>query len=200
LLVTAVAMGAARAVGVDYASAAVELARQTIGVHGMEDRAEAHLADARGAPVDTASADLVTLLDVVEHLAPAELDDVLFEARRVLRPGGRVFVHTFPTRTVYDVTYRLQRWACPRRRRAWLADPRDEHERLLHVNEQTRRSLRGVLRRAGFEPVRVWPGQWIHTDFVPEERARRLYHLLARHRLTASLGIANLFALAWRPT
>lgn len=200
LLVVAVnQFGAGRAIGVEYASAAIDMAKQTIGLHGVQDRAEVVFADARSVPVESDSANLVTMLDVVEHLAPVELQQSLREALRILRPGGRLFVHTVPTRTIYNVTYRALRWSSPRRWRQWPADPRNDYEHQMHCNEQTRSGLRRSLRAAGFRSVDVALGGWIYTDFVPDERYKRAYHRLARHRLTAPLGVANLFATAWKP-
>lgn len=200
LVAVAIQQGAARATGVDYSPVAVELARETLAAHDLDGRASVVLADARAIPLPDCEADLVTLIDVVEHLDPSELETTLQEAWRLLRPGGRVFVHTMPNRLIYDVTYRLLRAVWPPRWRRWPAEPRTEVERTMHVNEQTARSLRRVLRRAGFAEVRAEHGQWLHTAFVPSERARRLYPLLARGRLTAPLGACDLFAEARRPT
>lgn len=199
LVAVAVEQGASRATGVDYSAAAVELARETFAAHELGDRVAVVLADARAIPLPDEEADLVTLIDVVEHLVPAELDATLLEVRRLLRPGGRVFVHTMPNRLIYDVTYRLQRALWPPRWRRWPAQPRTEVERTMHVNEQSLRSMRRVLRRAGFTAVRGEHGRWLHTAFVPTERARRLYPLLARRRLTAPLGACDLFAQAIKP-
>jgi cyclopropane fatty-acyl-phospholipid synthase-like methyltransferase len=198
LLAVALRLGARRAVGIEYAPAAVALARGTLAAASVGSAAEVRLGDARALPLEEASADLVTMLDVVEHLGPSELDAALREARRVLRPGGRLFVHTLPNATVYRVTYRLQRLARPGRRRSWPAQPRNEHELRMHVNEQTVRSLRRALRRAGFARPEVWLGQWVHTTFVPDERAARLYHRLAAHRLTRRLGAGDIWARAER--
>lgn len=192
LLAAAVEAGASRAVGVEYSADAVGLAQRTLAAHGVEERASVIHADARAIPLEDASADLVTLLDVVEHLTPAELARTLGEARRLLRPGGRVLVHTMPNRLVYSVTYRAQRLL----HRGWPADPRNHHERLMHVNEQTPRGLRRSLADAGFADVRVELGDWIYTDFVPTERGRVLYHRLAAHRLTGALGRADLWGFA----
>jgi ubiquinone/menaquinone biosynthesis C-methylase UbiE len=198
LLAVAVERGAARAIGVEYSEAAVALARETIAVHGVADRAEVHLADARDMPVEDGTADLVSLLDVVEHLAPDELDRALAEARRVLKPGGRVVIHTMPNRTIYEVTYRLQRWLWPPRLVSWPADPRNDYERRMHVNEQTVGSLRKAIAAAGLEP-RVWLGDWVYAAFVPSERARRLYHRLASRRLTERFGKGDLWAEGRKP-
>ena len=195
----AAASGAARAYGVEYSPDAVRLARETAVAHGVEDRVEIIEADVRAVPLDSGVADLVTMLDVVEHLTPPELDAALTEARRLLRSGGRLLVHTMPTRTLYEVTYRAQRLLHPRRWAAWPADPRNDFEHRLHVNEQTLWSLRRSLRRAGFDRVHVEPGQWVYTEFLPEPGASRLYHRLARRRLTAPFGVCNLWGTAEAP-
>jgi cyclopropane fatty-acyl-phospholipid synthase-like methyltransferase len=200
MLAVAVANGAARATGVEYSSTAVEMARKTLDVHQVGDRAEVMLADARSIPIDDETADMVTMVDVVEHLAHEELQRSLAETYRILKPGGRLFVHTMPNRTLYNVTYRIQRLARPGRRKRWPRDPRlHEEERVMHINEQTVTSLRRYVRGAGFVPVRVWLGNWVYTDFVPDERARRLYRILARSGPTKRLGIADLFAEGTKP-
>ena len=143
MLAAAVERGAGRAIGIEYSADAVELAERTIAQRDVSERAEVILADARRLPVDDDFADLVTLLDVVEHLTPEELDGALREALRVLRPGGRVMIHTMPSRTFYEVTYRIHRLLRPSRWRRWPKDPRVELERTMHVNEQTVRRFGG---------------------------------------------------------
>ena len=188
-----------RAIGVEYAPAAVKLAQQTIDGHGVGDRADVILADARARPIETASADALTMLDVVEHLSADELTAALCEARRVLAPGATLLVHTFPNRLVYDVTYRAQRALTPRRRREWPRDPRTGYEQRMHVGEQTRRGLRRAVARAGFEQPRAWWGEWVYTDFVPDPRSRRTYRRLARVPGLRALAIANFFVSAAAP-
>jgi len=184
LLRVALERGAARAIGVEYSPDALELARSSGG--------ELLLADARAIPLEDGLADLVTLLDVAEHLAPDELERTLAEAHRLLRPGGRLLVHTFPTRTYYEVTYRLLRLG----RRSWPRDPRNHWEHQMHVNEQTARGLRRSLR--AFDEVRVWPGPMTHLGVLPSPRAQRLVRWGASRPLTRRLCAADLFALARR--
>jgi ubiquinone/menaquinone biosynthesis C-methylase UbiE len=191
--------GADWAVGIDYSGDALQLARRTLEAQGVADRCLAVRSDARAMPLPDRSADLALMLDIVEHLTAAELAATLREVHRVLVPGGRLFVHTMPTRTIYAITYRLQRALLPWRLWTWPRDPRREYEHLMHINEQTLRRLRGALEEAGFARVRVWFGDWVYTDHVPSQRARRTYRLLARWRLTRPLGVANLFAEAHRP-
>ncbi len=195
MIAVAIEMGAARAVGIEYAPTAVEMAHQTLQRHGTGDKGEVLLADARSIPLPDDFADLVTMIDVVEHLSREELDGTLREAYRILKPGGRLFAHTMPNRTVYDVTYKLQRLLLGSRRRTWPADPRvHDFEREMHVNEQTVAGLRRYLRRAGFRPARAWVGKWMYTDFVPDERARALYRRLAGFRPTRRFGVGDIFA------
>lgn len=196
LLAVAVARGAERAIGVEYSAAAADLARTTLERAGAAGCAEVIEADARRLPLGDGIADLVTMLDFVEHLTPEELQAALLEARRILRPGGRLLVHTFPNRTVYDVTYRVQRLLWPPRLRAWPRDPRNDHERLMHVNEQTVTSLRRALRRAGLGEARAWVGGVVWDGFVPPGRARTTYHRFAAHRPTRRLGGGDLWASA----
>lgn len=198
LIVVAAKHGAARAIGIEYSHDALEFSKKTLEGSGVKGMAAAMAADSRRVPLPGGIADLVTMLDIVEHLSPDELLETLVEARRLLRPGGRLFAHTLPTRTIYDVTYRLQRMLVPGRRKRWPADPRVDLERVMHINEQTLGSLRRSLHRAGFSEVKVTRGEWVHSDFVPDERARRLYGRLAAHKATAAFGVADLWAEAIR--
>lgn len=197
LLAEAVARGAARAVGVEYSESAVRLAQQTLQAQGTGARAEVIRCDLRAVPLPDGVADLVTLLDVVEHLSPHELAAALAEARRLLRPGGRILVHTMPNRSVYSVVYRGLRLAAGRWR-VWPADPRNDWERLMHVNEQTVRSLRVSMVAAGLRDVRVETGEWVYTDFLPDPRFRRVFTAMARVPWLRSLAVGNLWGQAVR--
>jgi SAM-dependent methyltransferase len=192
LLVAALELGAARAYGIEYSPAAIELARHTLEVNDRSGRAEVIVGDARALPLADGTADLVCFVDVVEHLTPAELQRALREARRVLRPGGRVVIHTMPNRLIYTVTYAVLRRVAGRHR--WRSDPRNDYERLMHVNEHTARSLRRALRAAGFSG-HVELGRWVYTDFVPADWAVRVYRALAKLGPLAHLAVADLWAV-----
>jgi len=199
-LLVAAAQDGLEAIGVEYSEAAVALAELTLEQHGRPAGARMIRADSRAIPLPDCTADLVKMLDVIEHLNVPEQLATLREARRILRPGGRVLIHTMPNRLVYDITYRLQRRLRPRRRSAWPRDPRVDYEHVMHVGEQTVFSLRRRLRAAGFVEVDVSHGEWVHTEFVPDDAARSIYHRLAAHRLTAPLGCGDLWGRARRST
>lgn len=195
LLATAVELGAAKAYGVDYSEDAVRMARHTLAVRGVEDRAEVLLVDAREEVLSPGIADLVCMVDVVEHLTPHELDATLRQAGRLLKPGGRVFVHTTPNRLVYDVTYPVLRWVLGFGR--WPKDPRQEFETLMHVNEQSPGSLRRALERAGFR-AQVSLGDWVLSHMVPSRAGRAAFRLLARVPLLARFAVGDLWGIAYR--
>jgi len=82
-------------------------------------------------PVADASVEVLTLLDVIEHLADPQ--PALAECRRVLEPGGRLVINV-PAHQ-------------------WLWSEADV--RLGHHRRYSRRGLRSALVQAGFEPELV---------------------------------------------
>ena len=167
----------AEAHGIDYAAVAVEMSRQAV-TDG--EAAGVYQADAKYLPFADAIFDRVLLFDIVEHLHPWELDRALRAVWRVLRPGGRVVVHTAPNvwydRYAYPVV-RLVRSLMGQGRR-YPKDPRAiiPANVDVHVNEQSLLSLRRVLRRNGFRG-RVW------LDTPPQNRQETWLFRIARHVL-----------------
>ena len=130
--------------GVDVSEDALAFCRE----RGLEN---VKLGAAEQLPYDDDTFDLVTALDVVEHLD----DDLagLREMRRVLRPGGRVllFVPTF-----------MFLWG--------LQDDVSNHRRRYRMPE-----LRRVLKQAGFEIERTTYANI--TFFMPILAMRKLMRL-----------------------
>jgi len=158
----------AQAYGVDYAPVALRMARG-LAVADEETRSTVgvYRADAKGLPFPAASFDRVLMFDLVEHLHPWELDQALAEARRVLRPDGRLIIHTAPNVWYDRYAYPLVRLVrtlmgqgvnYPKDPRAIVPANLD-----VHVNEQSAASLRRALRRAGF-CAQVW------LDTPPQNR------------------------------
>ncbi len=193
LIAAAAAIGA-DATGIEYSESALELAAKTLAAHGNPDLARMLRADARRLPLADGCADVVTMIDVIEHLSLEEQRDVLAEAHRVLAPGGRILIHTMPNRLIYDVTYKVLRAG----RRSWPADPRNDYERQMHVGEQTVGSIRARLREAQFTSVDVSHGRMVYDGYLPSRSARWLHRNLARARFTAPLTIGDLWGRAIR--
>jgi len=158
----------ARAYGVDYAPVAVRMARKlALGDDETQGAVGVSQSNAKRLPFPAASFDRVLMFDLVEHLHPQELDQALAEARRVLRPDGRLIIHTAPNVWYDRYAYLLVRLVrtlmgqgtnYPKDPRAIVPANLD-----VHVNEQSKLSLWRVLRRAGFR-ARVW------LDTPPQNR------------------------------
>lgn len=176
------ALRGAVAFGVDYADAALQIARGALLANG--ERAGLARMDATGLALRPSMADVAFMLDFVEHLYQPDLERTFAELHRTLRPGGRLIIHTSPNRTFEEITYpRYVRNV----HRATLAvarlfrlrgrvfneivlptaaePPRDEFERRLHVNPQSAASLRRALERAGFRVRRIDYWQPPHAPF-----------------------------------
>ena len=169
------ALRGARAVGIDYSGTAVAIARQALASHppDVQERAAFALVDARRLTFADASFDIAFMTDVVEHLHPQELVSVLRETRRVLKPGGRLVVHTSPNRILLDTVYpqyvrRVHQAVAFLSRLSgsrdpvftWLLPvtprfPRSQYERVTHVNEQSGPGLIRALTKAGYRVTDV---------------------------------------------
>lgn len=134
--VSALAEAGAEPVGVELAEAALERARRN--VPGADLRL---LAPDGSVPLEHGSVDLVWCSEVLEHVADG--GHLLLEARRVLRPGGRLLV-TVPYHG------RLKAAAIALARFEEHFDPEGQHLRFF-----TRRSLARTLAGAGFGELRI---------------------------------------------
>jgi len=160
----------ANAFGIDYAEVAVRMSQRVIHSFEGEMRAKTAVmqADAKRLPFPDEAFDRVLMFDVVEHLYPWELHTAMLEVRRVLKPDGRLIVHTAPNawydRYAYPVVRRVR--TCLGQGTAYPKNPRqfmvsvNEH---VHVNEQSLWSMKQTLRRAGFDG-KVW------LDSPPQKR------------------------------
>jgi SAM-dependent methyltransferase len=169
--------------GLDYAREAVLLTRELLGASaGKEQRARIGVGQANATRLPFASdqADLVFMLDVVEHLYPPELKAALAEAWRILRPGGRLVVHTMPNLWYYRFGYPLYRSLQGLRGERLPADPRTRWDfRHVHVNEQTPISLRKALKESRFE-ARVWLATTQSYEYESNPLVRRGMNFLVR--------------------
>jgi cyclopropane fatty-acyl-phospholipid synthase-like methyltransferase len=151
----------ANAFGIDYASVAVRLSKQVaLQIGSDEHPVGVYQASALYLPFEAATFDRVLMLDIVEHLYPEELDLAMQEAYRVLKPGGRIVIHTAP-----NVWYDHYAYPAVRFVRTLMGQgdryPKDPREIIpenvhVHVNEQSALSLWRILRRHGYGSVRTW--------------------------------------------
>src|SRR6185503_1306298 len=95
-LVLQSAMRDAEAWGIDYADAAVEIAERALaGVDAsLRERVYVRQMDVKALDFADGFFDVVFMMDVVEHLYPAELSLAFAELHRTIRPGGLLVMHT----------------------------------------------------------------------------------------------------------
>ena len=178
-MLLACAREGAKVAGVDYSAAAIELTQQTLADVGDAD---VRRADLTALPWPDDSFDRVLCGDVIEHLDPEQTAPTLSEFRRVLRPGGMVLIHTAPNRLFRSVAWPilrpLLRLAGAREAAQTVEDYLDDL-RKYHFNEQSLRSLRRHVLRAGFENAQTW----IDPDVIRS----------GSHRLTRGMDRGFLF-------
>jgi len=163
--------------GMDYAVAAARMSRDVVAAEVERLAAEEKRpsmqpgvlqADAKLLPFPNDYFDRALMFDVVEHLFPWELQQAYLEIGRVLKPGGRLVIHTAPNRW-YDA------YAYPWVRRvrtlmgqgdAYPKDPRaiTPVNQDVHVNEQDLIRMRRGLKQAGYSGIKVW------LDSPPQNR------------------------------
>jgi ubiquinone/menaquinone biosynthesis C-methylase UbiE len=151
----------AHAYGIDYADVAVRISKQVADATDTGELSmEVTQASALFLPYPDNVFDRVLLLDIVEHLYPDELETAYHEVWRVLKPGGRIIIHTAPNVWYDRFAYPLVRWV-----RTWMGQGEDypQNPRAIipenmhvHVNEQSALSLWVGLRRNRFKLVKSW--------------------------------------------
>lgn len=146
--------------GIDYSEIAIDIARELINQEDASLRAFTgfQLASATFIPIKSNSVDVVFMLDIVEHLYPEELSTALNEVNRILKPGGKLIVHTMPNLWYYRFGYPIYRLIERTRGNHLPANPRERFNYShVHVNEQTPHTLANVLSK--YFKYRVW----LHT-------------------------------------
>lgn len=140
-------LAGAHAVGLDFSETSLDVARELRRASRSEQGSmELVRADACTLPFTDACFDRVTMLDIVEHLTPSQLERMFREVARVLKPSGFAIVHTLPNRWVYDITFPLLHRLKP----SMPPDPRGPYDRLVHINEQDLPGLHRMLNACGF--------------------------------------------------
>ena len=168
------ALRGAYALGIDYAQAAVAVARQSLESDGAPRSTGVARMDAGQLAIRAESFDTALMLDFVEHVHQPELERAFDQLSSALKPGGRLIIHTSPNRLFEEVVYRyyvrnvhravLGVARLLRVRGRFMNElvlpidalpPHDEYERQLHVNPQSAGSLRRALESHGFRVRRI---------------------------------------------
>lgn len=137
-LVIRCAEGGVYATGIDYSQAALEIAKKSLKRvdRKVAKRVLFERMNVKKISYPDKSFDVVFMIDVAEHLYPEELRQAFMEIKRVLKPGGKVIIHTPNVWLIRQIDFFAKiffKW--------------EEHKE--HVNEQSFFSLRRELRLFG---------------------------------------------------
>ncbi len=181
------------ATGVDISPFDIEFARRQLEFFGTP-HCRFEVADGQRLPFPDASFDVVTALEIIEHLA--EPGNLLKEMRRVLKPGGAAVLTTpnggtrLPVRFfrfLNAVTFGALRRVFHLDRRTKsdeqdreilkVTDPHDENTRYKHLSVKGARDWRTLSHRHGFEVRAIRGTGGIIWGGMPLDRHRVIFAL-----------------------
>lgn len=119
--------------GIDYSRSAISICKEVLKNQRIRGD-KAKVMNAKKLEFKDKQFNIVIMMDVVEHLHEWELTKALREARRVLKPGGKILIHTSPNKNNMSILRSLARTFN-------IKFASDE----FHVNEQTPNSLVNYL-------------------------------------------------------
>ena len=156
-------------------------------------------------PLDGSSFDAAVMSDVIEHIPRPQILSVLRECLRVLKPAGRLVIHTQPNRLLVD-------WTVPfLSRLAWMWGvriPRNLREEMTagargdyHPSEQSRGELRDWLQQANFVIDELWlEGSYpLHRIFGDTRLKQFLLRRFRQNNWLKELLAGQIFAICHRP-
>jgi radical SAM superfamily enzyme YgiQ (UPF0313 family)/ubiquinone/menaquinone biosynthesis C-methylase UbiE len=148
----------ARVVGIEYASGAIELAKETLDKKG-------YILKARAAylPFKDGVFDKVILADVLEHLEPTEALACMREMSRVSRLGGTILIHTSPNLNFVRISglVRFGLILLGKTKLAKVLHDKLRQARHRHINIQSPYSFRRLINQIEQRAL-----VWIDKDFL----------------------------------
>jgi predicted SAM-dependent methyltransferase len=123
----------------------------------LDPRADVH-ADIRKLPFDDESADEIMAIHVIEHFYRWEVEDVLKEWARVLKPGGKLVLECpdlakIVRNLVNGGTDQITVWGL-------YGDPRYRSVIMTHKWAYTFQTLKAAVEESGFRDAEPAPPQW----------------------------------------
>lgn len=163
-LVIEAAKRRASVVGIDYSRDGIGIAKDLLKKQAnfIQKNVKFYQMDAKKLIFSANSFDSIISIDVFEHLYKEELEIVMKEIKRVLKPNGKLIVDTQTNKLYLDYTHRF--WAYPidnllikinkllthKNYPSLPQDPRNELHKKQHVNEPTFYYLKKLFKRYNF--------------------------------------------------
>jgi ubiquinone/menaquinone biosynthesis C-methylase UbiE len=184
-------------VGIDYSKTALRLARKLLMNNNLRSEKKFVLiqSDLKRLPLESNYFDRVILSDVIEHIHPENVMQVLLEIKRVLRLNGKLIIHTMPNLWYYRFGYPLFRFVETIRGKKLPRNPRERYKfSHFHINEQTPKSLKFALNQAGFKS-KVWLSDYRSYTEHPLIM-RKFMMFVTRFPIINSIFCDDIFAIA----
>ena len=182
--------------GIDYSKAGVSIAKENLEKYWKnENRIFLQIADAKQLPFSNNSFSIIFMLDLVEHLNSSDLETALFNVHRVLKPNGKVIIHTSPNLWYYNWGYPIFRFVQRLRGIKLPVNPRLRNAYpQVHVNEQTPITLNRILKKCGFCPEIQLENT---SSFTHESKSfRKILLFLVKTNLLKLILCNDIFAIA----
>ena len=167
---------------IDYSKAAIKIANKikSISDKNQAEKINFYVMEASKLRFDSNKFDMVIMIDTIDHFNKKELDKVMSEIRRVLKPGGKLFVKTCTNKILLDKTYKY--YIYPINKLITDIDMRikntkyDSLPRLSrtkeakeqHVNEMDYFYLKNIMSKFGFSGK-----VWSEVGFLTEDKGLR---------------------------
>jgi ubiquinone/menaquinone biosynthesis C-methylase UbiE len=150
-------------VGIDYSKDSLKLAKELKKKQPKEvqEFMKFYLMDAKKIKFNKNTFDAILMADIVEHLYPYELEKVFKEVKRVLKPNGKLIVHTAPNKLFNEKGYKYYSFPVStfivnlwnrilKKKYPNMVHPekmRTESHNIMHINEQTYFSLNNLFKK-----------------------------------------------------
>lgn len=137
------------AIGIDFSEEAIKIARK---LTQRSKNAEAFVANATNLPFANNTFDKILMEDIIEHLNEDEAILMLKEAKRVLKPRGKVVIHTAPNTYFIKLIYPFAKIFLRIVGKKTVIDDFENSRniaRKVHINEMNPLSFYRLARKSG---------------------------------------------------
>lgn len=152
----------AMGVGIDFSAQALGIAKDALLKKAPQIKNNVCFikADCSFLPFREDTFDIIFLSDIVEHLTPKDLDKTLSCVHKIIKPQGKIILHSSPNRIfvryglkLYNLLGKLYK-----KNLDWdmVSNLPCGCQKEIHVNEQTIFSLKKLFRKIGFKKINLW--------------------------------------------
>ncbi len=183
MVLSALKRGAHNVTGLDFSPDAIEIARNNVENNGDVDRHRANFicGDALNYSFEK-KFDFIFLADVVEHLYENQLISLFANLKTALSPGGKIIIHTMPTREFIYIGQYFKWLYCLLRRKPFYRLTFKSQMAQTHVNLQSKNCLAKVLKGSKYS---IW------YDFADRKLVKKILKKVGLARFLSS----NLWAV-----